>query len=98
MASGCGSTSRFLTLPALLPRARTYTRRFCKFTRPADMKPQLILMAGLLLATLGMASIVLGVIVPGLFFPSVYLLDGAAVILIFGTFMHLLTPAADAQV
>jgi hypothetical protein len=62
------------------------------------MNPRIILMAGLLLATLGMASIVLGVILPGLFFPGVYLLDGAAVILIFAGFMHLLAPPPDAAV
>jgi hypothetical protein len=62
------------------------------------MNPRMILMAGLLLATLGMASIVLGVIVTGLFFPGVYLLDGAAVILIFAAFMHLLAPAPDTAV
>ena len=59
------------------------------------MNARLVLMGGLLLATLGMASIVLGVIMPGLFFPGVYLLDAAVVVLIVAGIMQLAAPPQD---
>jgi hypothetical protein len=62
------------------------------------MNARLVLMAGLMLATLGMASIVFGVVVPGLFFPGVYLLDAAVVVLIVAGVMHLAAAPRDPAV
>lgn len=48
-----------------------------------------ILLAGLMLASLGMMAVVLAVTVRGLFFTGVYLLDAALVALAIGGIMSL---------
>ncbi|MGQ0561754.1 MAG: hypothetical protein ACT443_07770 [Gemmatimonadota bacterium] len=54
------------------------------------LRNQIVLRAGLALATLGMVCVVLGVVSPGLFFPGVYLLAAALLALAVAGVLQLL--------